>query len=115
MSPRDDTVTLRQILEHGRRAVELARTKTRADLDDDWITTFALEKSLEVLGEAVRRLSEDVRGQHPGIPWARIIGLRNELIHGYDKIDLDRLWTILRVDLPDLLVLIEAIIKEGRS
>jgi len=55
------------------------------------------------VGEAANRVTNDTRQQHPDIPWTQIISLRNRLIHGYDAIDLDILWKILKEDLPVLI------------
>ena len=55
------------------------------------------------MGEAANRVTNDTRQQHPDIPWTQIISLRNRLIHGYDAIDLDILWKILKEDLPVLI------------
>lgn len=60
-----------------------------------------------VLGEAVKRLSEDYRSQHPAIPWLLIAGMRDKLIHGYDIVDLDEVWKTATHDVPDLLLWLE--------
>jgi uncharacterized protein with HEPN domain len=102
MALHDDQVSLQQMLDSTRRALYLASRRSRLDLDDDWVATLALMQLLQIIGEAARRLSDGVRQQHPAVPWAHIIGLRNRLIHGYDTVDLDRLWEVLTVDLPEL-------------
>jgi uncharacterized protein with HEPN domain len=53
----------------------------------------AVERQLEILGEAARRLSDEFRQAHPEIDWRRIIGLRNILIHRYDEIRQQMIWT----------------------
>jgi len=56
-----------------------------------------------MIGEAVTRLPEEFRSQHPELPWGEVVGLRNRLIHGYDSVDLDIVERIVSEDLPDLL------------
>lgn len=62
----------------------------------------AVERQLEILGEAARRLSDEFRQAHPEISWRRIIGLRNILIHRYDEIRQQMIWAIVASEL-DLL------------
>jgi uncharacterized protein with HEPN domain len=80
----------------------LTSGRSRPDLDSDWIATLAMMQLLQIIGEATRRLSEPLREQHAEIPWARLVGLRNRLIHGYDTIDHDRLWLVATEDVPAL-------------
>ena len=88
MSRREATVRLRHMLEHSREAVEMARGKTRGDLDSDRKLNLALVRLLEIVGEAAARMTEPERTDYPGMPWDEIVGLRNRLIHGYDSKDL---------------------------
>jgi len=64
---------------------------------------LALTRLVEIIGEAAARVSAQTREQYPDIPWIEMIGLRNRLIHGYDAVDLDILWDILKEDLPPLI------------
>ena len=57
---------------------------------------LALVRLLEVVGEAASRVPVDERSQYPQIPWSQIVALRNRLIHGYDSVDFDILWQILK-------------------
>ena len=59
-------------------------------------------RQLEVMGEAARNLSEDLRNEHPQIPWRQMIGLRNRMIHAYFNVDLQIIWEIVQGDIPDL-------------
>lgn len=100
MSRHDDTVTLRQMLDHIEEAVALSQGRLRADLDADRLLFLALLKLVEIAGEAATRIPESVRAAHPEVPWREIIGTRNRLIHGYDTIDHDILWNIVTTDFP---------------
>lgn len=72
----------------------------------------AVIRSLEIIGEAVGQLSEDLRSTHREIPWPRIIAFRNFVIHTYWQIKLERVWEIVQTDLPNLRSAIEQIIRE---
>ena len=102
MLPDRDRVRLLHMLEHAQEAIQLMAARTRPDLDADRILSLALVRLLEIVGEAAARVSSDARARRPAIPWTEIVSLRNRLIHGYDSVDLDVLWTIVDTDLPAL-------------
>ncbi len=62
----------------------------------------AFLRSLEVIGEAVKNLSEDLRGEQPEIEWKKIAGLRDRLIHHYFEVDWEIVWDVVTVRLPSL-------------
>lgn len=55
-----------------------------------------------ILGEAASALSDNFKEQHPDIPWSKIIGMRNILVHDYFGIDTDVVWSVVEIDLPQL-------------
>ncbi len=65
-------------------------------------TQSAVIRQLEIIGEAVKRLSAELTAAHPGVPWRQISGTRDRLIHGYFTVDLDAVWTMVCQDLPHL-------------
>ena len=69
----------------------------------DELTNNAVLLQLTVLGEATKRLSDSFREAHPGIPWSQMAGLRDRLVHGYDRWDLERVWDIVSIDIPKLI------------
>ena len=71
---------------------------------------LAVVRCLEVIGEAAKRLSKEFREKHPAIPWSAMAGMRDVLIHAYDRVDLERVWTTLRDDLPSLIKNIEGLV-----
>ena len=81
----------------------MTRNRTRADLDRDRTLNLALVRLLEIIGEAANRVPVEERHRYPQIPWSDLVGLRNRLIHAYDRVDFDILWEILCRDLPALL------------
>ncbi len=103
MSRHDDCRRLKHILDNADEAFNMAWGRTRNDLDIDRQLNLSLVRLLEIVGEAAARVSRECREQHPVIPWLDIIGLRNRLIHGYDSVDFDILWEIVRRDVPMLI------------
>ena len=67
---------------------------------------------VEIIGEAARGLSEELRKAHPEVPWRQMIAMRNVLIHGYFDIDVDLVWSVAHNDLPKLGAQVRAIVGE---
>jgi uncharacterized protein with HEPN domain len=70
--------------------------------DKDRIRQLAVERLLEIIGEAATSLSEDFRARHPAIPWRDIIGLRVVLAHHYHRVDPGQVWAIAANEVPAL-------------
>ncbi|MBU1206972.1 MAG: DUF86 domain-containing protein [Proteobacteria bacterium] len=113
MTRHNPMVRVHHMLDHSREAVEMTRGRTRADLDRDRLLNLALVRLVEVIGEAASRVPEEFRSRHPQVPWRQTVGMRNRLIHGYDTVNFDILWTIIQEDLPPLIEQLEAIVREG--
>jgi uncharacterized protein with HEPN domain len=114
MTRHDDTVRLRHMLDAAREAIELVEGKARADLDASRILTLALARLLEVVGEAASRVEKTIRDRHPEIPWAAAVAMRNRIVHSYESVDTDIIWTTVQRDLPDLVQKLErALGSEG--
>lgn len=62
---------------------------------------------LTVIGEAAARVSAEGRAALPSLPWSDIVAMRNRLVHGYDTIRFDRVWSVLADDLPPLIAALE--------
>ncbi|WP_337907105.1 DUF86 domain-containing protein [Iningainema tapete] len=67
---------------------------------------------LQIIGEASRVLSADIREQHPEVPWSQMIGMRNILTHNYFEIDLEVVWSVVEHNLPSLKRQIEIILQQ---
>jgi uncharacterized protein with HEPN domain len=100
------------MLDHAREAVEMVRGRSRADLDTDRQLNLSLVRLVEVIGEAANRVPDDFRSRHPQVPWRQTVGMRNRMVHGYDVIDFDILWSVLQKDLPPLIGVLEKILSE---
>lgn len=114
MSRHDDSVSLRQMLDHVQEAIALVRGRSKTDLNIDRIFFLAILKLVEIVGEAANRVSEATQTAHPQVPWREIIGTRHRLIHGYDAVDNDLLWEIVTADFPVLVDQIRTIIFGGK-
>ena len=105
-----DAATLLDIAKAARRVLEFKQGMNKSAFLEDAKTQSAIVYQLLIAGEAVKRLSQDFRRQYPEIPWTSIAGMRDNLIHNYDDIDLDEVWKTTERDIPDLLTLLEPLL-----
>ena len=113
MRPEDrDAGYLWDMLQTAREARELMQGVTLETLLSDIRTQRALERTLEIIGEAAGRISEPMRATHPEVPWIAIIGQRNVIAHKYAVIDYGRLFTTVTNDIPTLILNLERIVEQ---
>jgi uncharacterized protein with HEPN domain len=108
---RDDTVYLRHILD----AITKIESYVAVGRETFMATSYwqdAVIRQLEIIGEATKRLSDALRPKHPQIPWRRIAGLRDVLIHDYMGIDLLAVWEVTQSNLAFLQQQIQSILEE---
>lgn len=113
MRPPEDEALLRDMLEHARRAVAAVAEKERSDLESDFVLAAALERFIEVIGEAATKLSPGTKAGAPQIPWREIIGMRNRLVHGYASVDHDIVWDVVSGDLTDVIDSLEVLLADS--
>lgn len=110
--PRDHRVFLQDVLDAVANVAEFVGSMSRQEFDTDKKTLHAVVRNLEVIGEAVKGVPTDVRVKYPQVPWQRIAGLRDILIHHYFEIDIDIVWDIVQNKLPELREHIQRILGE---
>jgi uncharacterized protein with HEPN domain len=115
MTRRDPRVPLRDMLDYSREALDFVRGRSRTEFEGDRLLSLAVTRLLAIVGEAAARTPEDVRAQLPAIPWARIIGMRNRLIHAYQAVDHEIVWDTLSNHLPPLIAELERAVAEIAS
>lgn len=101
------------MLDHARVARSLVAGVTEYAYTKDRTLQLALERAMEIVGEAARRISESFKVAHPEISWRKIIGQRNVLAHEYDEISQELLWHTATYDLPKLIVQLESLFPEN--
>lgn len=108
-----DEIRLRHMLDAAREAVSFAQGHARGDLDNDRQLVLALVKDIEIIGEAAVQVTESTKQRLPEIPWEKIAGMRNRLVHAYFDINLDIVWKTVQEDLPELISLLVPVIPSG--
>jgi len=112
MSRHDPFVPFRHMLDYAREAVEMAAENTSAELEKNRQLNLALIHLVELIGEAASQVPREMQTQYPQIPWPKIIGTRNRLIHGYDYVDYDILFDTIKNDLPPLIEALADILQK---
>ena len=107
---RDDRERLFDILEAIERIERYAQQGQAAFEAQELIQVWMLHH-LQIIGEASRSLSEDLKDQHPTIPWSQIVGMRNILVHAYFGIDTDLVWEVVERDLAALKRTVEEMLR----
>lgn len=102
-----DMSHLWDILDAAKAALEFVSELDYDDFVTDRRTRNAVERNLEIIGEAVRRLSAQTREAHSDIPWRSMIGLRNVLAHAYDDVRVEVIWRLVQEKLPPLIQRLE--------
>jgi uncharacterized protein with HEPN domain len=98
---RSDDERVADILEAAAE-IEALMAAGRDEWDRDRTRRLAVERLLEILGEAARALSDEGRARFPDVAWPDVIGLRTVLAHHYHRVDPDQVWTIAVVEVPRL-------------
>lgn len=101
MTSRGERVQLEYITRALTRLTELCADGRTAFLDD-WVRQSAALYELQTLAEATQRLSDDLRGRHPELPWRDIAAFRNRIVHGYLGVSMEVVWDIIAGDLPPI-------------
>jgi uncharacterized protein with HEPN domain len=105
-----DLQSLLDMLQSAKIVMGYIAGRSRSELDIDLQFQDSVVHRLLIIGEASKRVSEDMRQSIPIIPWTAISGMRNRLIHEYDEINLNIVWETIVNNLPNLILELEKIV-----
>jgi uncharacterized protein with HEPN domain len=115
MSNREDDDFLRDIREASRRIKMYTDAMTYDRFLADIKTQDAVDRNLEIIGEATKSISTELQEKYPDVPWKGMAGVRDRLIYHYFGVNLDIVWDIVTVELLVLESQIEAILQQERG
>lgn len=102
MSERNDGDYLAHIIEAVKRASSYTDKMTYEEFLEDIKTQDAVIRNIEIIGEAVKNLSEEFRKRHTDIPWKSMAGMRDKLIHHYFGVNFSVVWKVAKEELPKI-------------
>ena len=105
-----DAGYLWDMLDAAKAVVEFTAGKTLEDYLKDRLLRHAVERVVEIIGEAARKVSDELRGQHPEIPWTKIIAQRHVVVHEYDDLQDSLTWVVATTHATDLIRLLEPLV-----
>ncbi|MBI5248976.1 MAG: DUF86 domain-containing protein [Desulfomonile tiedjei] len=98
--PRDYRVFLDDILDAARKVLEYTAGFSDEEFFSDRKTVEAVVWNLQIIGEAAKRVPEEIRSRYPDLPWREMGGLRDIIVHQYLGIKLDVIWKVIQNDVP---------------
>ena len=119
MAERLASPRLTDMVEAIERLRSLLEGASLEEFEGDWRKRWLVERGIEILSEASRHLSDDLKLRHPEIPWRKVAGIGNVLRHDYGRAAPDTLWKLVQDDLPGLYLVclqeLKAALKQERS
>jgi uncharacterized protein with HEPN domain len=112
MKKRESRDYLHDILIAVNDAESFVGCMTFEQFEEDRKTLNAVVRSLEIIGEAAKNIPATMREKYGKVPWKKMIGMRDKVIHGYFGVDVKTLWNTVKDDLPPLKQLVQKMLKD---
>jgi uncharacterized protein with HEPN domain len=112
MAKRDEIIFLEDILECIDKIERYVREISFEDFESNYEKQDAVIRRIEIIGEAVKSISQATRDQYPNIPWREMAGMRDVVIHEYFGVSTDLVWRVATVEIPILKPKIQNILKD---
>lgn len=113
-APRSQAARLEDIAEAIAKVQRFLTGKTFEDFSNDSLTHDAVVRNLEIISEASRHLTPEMKAQVPEVPWRNVADMGNWLRHAYEKVNDPILWRTIEDDLPTLAAAVERLLRETR-
>jgi uncharacterized protein with HEPN domain len=103
---------LQDMLDNAEKALDFVGGMELDQFFEDEKTSYAVVRALEIIGEAARKIPEDVRANIPELQWREIVAMRNKLTHEYFGVNMKVVWRTVREDLPPLIQILQKVVKK---
>jgi uncharacterized protein with HEPN domain len=110
--PRDYKVSLDDVLEAIERIAAYTAGMDQDQFRTDSKTVDAVVRNLEIIGEAVKNIPPEIRALYPDLPWSKMAGMRDILIHAYFNVDIEIVWDVVQNKLAELKATVRALLAE---
>ena len=110
--PRHFTLFLQDMIDACDECPTFVEGMTFEEFDRDRKTKLAVERGIQIIGEAANNIPEHVQQSAPEVPWHRIIGMRNRLAHAFFNVNSEYVWSTVQEDLPPLRQSIQRLLNE---
>ncbi len=112
---KDPLIFINHILESIANIENFSKGITKDELPKSVLKQYAIVRAIEIIGEAVKNIPKDFTSKYSEIPWKKIAGMRDKIIHQYFDIDFNLVWLVLEDDLPDLKKKIKRILEKEKQ
>jgi len=102
MTDKNDLAFIEHILDSINAIEEFSKNLDKKELISNRLNQSAIVREIEIIGEAVKNISNSTKNKHCEVEWKEIVGTRDKMIHHYFGVDLDIVWNIIKINLPDL-------------
>ena len=109
---RDISLYVKDILQNMRDAEEFIQELSYDQFQSDKKTLNAVMRSIEVIGEAAKKVPDTIRTKYPSVPWKEMAGMRDKIIHFYFGVDREAVWLVVKERIPALKPLIEQVLRD---
>jgi uncharacterized protein with HEPN domain len=106
---------LEDMLDAMEKAELLVEGISYEQFETDFRINFAVVRALEIIGEASKRIPDSVRTRYSEIPWKAMAGMRDRIIHGYDNVDYQIVWGVVKKDIPEIKPLLEKVFSDYKE
>ncbi len=102
MTKKNPEIFIEHILESIDKIKSFSKNISKEELFKNELNKYAIIRAIEIIGEAVKNLPADFRNNYPDIPWSKIAGMRDKLMHHYFGVDFNNVWKVIKEDIPKL-------------
>lgn len=103
---------IQDILEAMVNATKFIENLSYDEFVQDTKTVYAVLRAIEVIGEAIKNIPDEIRKKYPEIPWKDMAGMRDKVIHEYFGVKIERVWLTVKDDIPRIKPLIKKVLEE---